>query len=134
MVDQCKYMIAFKLPEVKELPSFYIDGRDDRRPAWLIAIPRQRPFELSKNIGKTSKCRFLSCPQDRSTLHFQLTWFPPRFAHFGSIRPSRCCAFLPVTARLPPRLRRYNRLQRARGVLDSVDWIDLVDWIDGGRC
>jgi len=43
-------------------------------------------------------------------------------------------AVLPVTADLPPRLMRYNRLRRARWVLDSVDWNDCVDWIDSGRC
>jgi hypothetical protein len=29
MVDQCKYMIAFKLPEVKEFPIFSSDDGDD---------------------------------------------------------------------------------------------------------
>ncbi|MBM4005865.1 MAG: hypothetical protein FJ295_21700 [Planctomycetes bacterium] len=64
MVDQCKYMIAFKLPEVKELPSFSMDGRDDRRSALIIAIPRQRPFELSKSIGKLSKSARPGAPLD----------------------------------------------------------------------
>jgi hypothetical protein len=55
--------------------------------------------------------------------------------HSTIINPSRAMrAVLSVTADLPPRLTRYNRLRRARLVLDSVDWIDRVDWIDGGRC
>jgi hypothetical protein len=54
MVDQCKYIVTFKLLEVKGLPSFSSDGKDDRY-ALIIAIPRQRSFELSRNIGKTLK-------------------------------------------------------------------------------
>jgi hypothetical protein len=85
-------MIAFKLSEVKELPLFSIDGREDRRSALLIAIPRHRPFELSKNIGKTSKSRFLSSPQDCSTLYFPLSWLLLRFSHFWPIALEFCSA------------------------------------------
>jgi hypothetical protein len=55
MVDQCKYMIAFEFPEVKRLTSFSSDDGDDPSSAPIPAIQRRLPFELSRNIGKTSK-------------------------------------------------------------------------------
>ncbi|MFM8400531.1 MAG: hypothetical protein ACKOAH_22085, partial [Pirellula sp.] len=54
MVDQCKYMVTCKLLEVNGLPTFSSDGKDDRS-ALILAIPRQRSFELSRNIGQTPK-------------------------------------------------------------------------------
>jgi hypothetical protein len=87
MVDQCKYMIICKLLKVKGLPSFSSDGKDDRD-ALIIAIPRQRSFELSRNIGKTSKS---SSP----VLSAAKPWFSQGFSHFWPI----ALAFLHVHAR-----------------------------------
>jgi hypothetical protein len=78
MVDQCKYMIAFEFPEVKGLTSFSSDEADDPSSAPIAASPRRLPFELSKNIGKTSKS---SVP----VLSAQKPWFPQCFSRFGQL-------------------------------------------------
>ena len=94
MVDQCTYTIAFKLPEVKELLSFSTDGSDDRRPPCSLRFHGNGLSNASKRLGKHPKVRFLSCPQDRSTLYFQLSWLR-RFSHIWPI----ALAFLHVHAR-----------------------------------
>ena len=101
MVDQCKYMVTCKLLEVKGLPSFSSDGKDDRY-ALIIAIPRQRSFELSKNIGKTLKS---SVP----VLSAAKPWFSQGFSHIWPI----ALAFLHVHARAC--LHMLRRLVRCLG-------------------
>ncbi len=57
MVDQCKYMIAFKLSEVKVLPSFSIDS-----PLRSLRFHGNGLSKHPKTLEKHRKVRFLSSP------------------------------------------------------------------------
>ena len=61
---------------------------------WEYFSLQQAPLELPKTLGKQLKVRFLSCPQDRSTFYFPLSWLLG-FSHFWPI----ALAFLHVHAR-----------------------------------
>jgi hypothetical protein len=86
--------------------------------------------QLSKNCENIEK--FGSCPQDRSTLHFLLTWVSQRFSHFWPIAWEFCSAHAGSVHGVVRRLHFASRTEIRvvfRVVLGPQNTIIVDSWI-----